>query len=135
MNFRYWPDEFQPTVLRRSKREVFIFFLIFLFFPSHSTSNIFSNTKNGRSLVQNIFVPFYTSNTWLTSCHLSPIVSIHFCLEIIYFIPVQVQIILYELSLNYYPTSKIFFRNLVFGAHRTPITPKNFKIPTISEFN
>ena len=40
---------------------------------------------------------------------MSPYCSGSFLPETIYFVPVQVQIILHELSLNYFTTSKIFF--------------------------
>ena len=64
-----------------------------------------------------------------------PFARIRFCSETIYFISIQVQIILYELSLNYFTTSKIFFKNLVFGVHWTLVTLKNVKISTISKFD
>ena len=69
------------------------------------------------------------------SCHVSPLARVCFCPETIYFVPVQVQIILHELSLNYFTTFKILFKNLIFGVHRIPVTLKNVKIPTISEFD
>ena len=90
----------------------------------------------GDPLQMRFFFSFYTLDTWLTSCHVSPLTRVRFCPKTIYFIPVKVQIILYELSLNYYSTSKIFFKNLFFfWVHRIPITLKNVKILTVLEFD
>ena len=130
MNFRSRPNEFRPRKLRGSKREVLIFFF----------SSLSLNTQNSRKWeilpqMRFFFFSFYTLDTWLTLRHVSPPVRVCFCSKTIYFVPVKVQIFLYELYLNYYPTSKIFFKNLIFGVHRTPVTPKNVKIPTVLEFD
>ena len=83
---------------------------------------------NGRDpLLKKDIFSFYTLDTWLT-CHMSALAWVPFCPETIYFVLVQVQIILYELSLNYFTTSKIFFKNLIFWVHHTPVIPKNMKI-------
>ena len=70
---------------------------------------------------------------WLTSRHVSPLARVRFGPQIIYFFSVQVQMILYELSLNYFTTSKIFFKNLVFGVHQTPENRKNTSVSELDE--
>ena len=109
----------------------------FLFFFSLLSLSLYAQNSGKWEILPQMrfFFSFYTLDTWITSRHVSPLARVRFYLETIYFVPVQVKIILYELSLNYYQTSKIFFKILVFGVHRTPVTPKNVKIPTVSEFN
>ena len=126
MNFCSWPNEFRPTELRGSKREVSILF--FLFSSSLSLYLLQNQEKWERSPPKGDIFSFYTLDTWLTSCHVSPLARVRFCPETIYFVPVQVQIIFYKLSLNYFTTFKIFFKNLVFGFHRTLDAPKIKKI-------
>ena len=132
MSFRSWSDEFRPTELRGLKRKVLIFLIFFSSLPLSLRSKFW---KMGDPLPNEIFFSFYTLDTWLTLRHVSPLARVHFCFETNYFVPVQVQIILYELSLNYYLTSKIFFKNLVFGVHRTLVTSKNVKILIVSKFD
>ena len=124
MNYSSWLDEFRQTKSRESRKETFL--SLSLYAPKKS--------GNRRSLSQLRYFPFYTLDTWITSRHVSPFAQVRFCPETIYFISVQVQIILYQLSLNYFTTSKMFFKNLVFGVHRTLVTSKNVKIPTISHY-
>ena len=111
----------------------FDFLFFFLFSPSLSLRSKFR--KMGDPPPNEIFFSFYTLDKWIMSHLVSPLARVRFYLETIYFIPVQVKIILYELSLNYCQTSMIFFKILVFGVYRTPVTPKNMKIPIVSEFN
>ena len=129
MNFSSWPDEFRPTKSREPSKGTFlsISFSLSLYAQKLGNWEILSQMRF-------FFFSFYTLDTGLMSRHVSPLAWVHFCPETIYFVSVQVQIILYELSLNYYPTSKIFSKNLFFGVHRTPVTPKNVKIMTVSEF-
>ena len=125
MNFRSCPDEFRLMKLHGSKREV----CFFVFFFSLSLTLLFAKSrKMGEIPPKGDIFSFYTLDTWLTSHHVSPLARVRFYPITIYFVPVQVQIILYELHLNYFTIFKIFFKNLVFGIHRTPVTPRNMKI-------
>ena len=137
MNLHSWPNEFRPTELLRLKREVLIFLYFFLFSPFLTLPlTFFSNTKNGRSPPIVIFFLLLYFGYVAHVLPRAPLARVRFCPKTIYFIPVQVQIILYELPLNYYSTSKIFFKNLFFfWVQRTPVTLKNVKIPTVLEFN
>ena len=77
------------------------------------------------SLKSDFFSPFYTLDVWLMLRHVFHLARVPFCPETIYFVLVQVQIILYELYLNYYPTFKIFSKILCLGSIRHSMSQKS----------
>ena len=82
--------------------------------------------------MEDFFSSFYTLDTWPTSRHMSLDCSESVLPRKIYFVSVQVPIILNVHSLNIF-NFRDFSKNPVFGG--LPDAPKIVKILTISEFN
>ena len=132
MNFHSWLDEFRPTELRGSKKEVLIFFFIFLLslFPSHNQTRIWSLLPQKRIFFLNPFCPTYL--IWTCGpCHATcprPVL-IRFCPETIYFCLGSSSIYFKMNFTNSFFTFEIFFlKNPVFWVHRTPDASKIEKV-------
>ena len=120
MNFSFCLDEFRPTKPEKSLKKTFDF----LFFPLSLSLRLKKNQQMRDISLKISLVSFYTSNTWLKSHHVSLLFRFVFCPKTFYFILVQVQIILYKLSLNYYPTFKIFSKISFLGFTKYPSSQK-----------
>ena len=113
MNFSSWPDEFRPTKPEKSLKETWILSSLSLSL-SLSLSRTFKKSDFMRYFPKNQIFTYLYINSVAHVVPCVPLVQVRIHPETIYFIPVQGQIILHKLSLNYFTTSNIFLKNFVF---------------------
>ena len=137
MDFSSWLDKNQATELRRSKREVGASlsilsspFFSFLYSLTAGKCDIFPQNI----LLSNLTLKFWRHGPHRVMCPL--LIRVCFYPETIYFVPVQVQLILNELYLIYFPLSRFFFpqKSRFWGSPSTQC-PENRENSTVSEFN